>query len=422
MLRSLLPGPLDAIARKTFANDCLRQAAVGLLDTGPRTFFLLIAVQRFAADDFAKALISIPGAVGMLLSVILVPFLNAHTRSKTAVLAVSRASAGVCFLLAAAYPTLEAYLFWVFLAGLPNTIAYPLLTAVYHENYPRRLRGQLFAWAAMVNTGSSILWHALIGAWLQRDIGNYRAVLVCFGAASLAAAWSLSGMPSPVHRPAPARTGPGRPGPIGQSLSAFRWIWKDRMFAYMLFVWFVFGFAVMMIGPLKVIFLTEPRHGLANPAATVALVIGIVPEATRLATTAAWARLFDRYNFVGIRMAINLILLASVIAFFWGRTFPWLCVSAVLEGMMLAGGNIAWALWVTHVAPAKHTAEYMAVHQFFTGVRGVIGALLGIRLASQYGMQPVAWAAIVLVGLSVVLMAPARHDRRWVRAEGGTGI
>jgi MFS family permease len=154
----------------------------------------------------------------------------------------------------------------------------------------------------------------------------------------------------------------------------------------------------------------------------VALVIGIVPEATRLATTAAWARLFDRYNFVGIRMAINLILLASVIAFFWGRTFPWLCVSAVLEGMMLAGGNIAWALWVTHVAPAKHTAEYMAVHQFFTGVRGVIGALLGIRLASQYGMQPVAWAAVVLVGLSVVLMAPARHDRRWVRAEGGTGI
>jgi MFS family permease len=414
------------VARKTFSNDCLRQLAVGLLDTGPRTFFLVIAVQRFSAGDLAKTLLSIPGASGMLLSVILVPFLDAlaaRAGRKTAVLAVSRALSAICFLLAAAFPSLEAYVFWIFLAGLPNSVAYPLLTAVYRENYPRRLRGQLFAWAAMVNTGSSILWHALIGAWLQRDIANYRAVLLGFAAASLAAAWSLSGMPSPAPRPAAADPGGGfRAGPLGQSLSAFRWIRKDRMFAYMLFVWFIFGFAVMMITPLKVLFLTEPRHGLAYPAATVALLIGILPEATRLATTAVWARLFDRYNFVGIRMAINLILLASLAAFFWGRTFPWLCVSAVTEGMMLAGGNIAWALWVTHVAPARHTAEYMAVHQFFTGVRGVIGALLGIRLASLYGMRPVAWAAVALVGLSIVLMAPARGDRRWVRAEGGTGI
>lgn len=417
---------LDAVARKTFANDCLRQLAVGLLDTGPRTFFLLIAVQRFAADDLHKTLVSIPGAVGMLLSVLLVPLLvrlSARARGKTTVLAVSRAVAGACFLLAAAFPTLEAYVFWVFLAGLPNTIAYPLLTAVYHENYPRRVRGRLFAWAAMVHTGSSILFHALIGAWLQRDIGNYRAVLLCFGMASLAAAWSLFGMPAPARKAgAPAsRPDSGPTGLFRESLSAFRWIRKDRMFAYMLFVWFVFGFAVMMISPLKVLFLTEPRHGLAYPAATVALVIGIIPEATRLLTTPVWARLFDRYNFVGIRMAINLILLAAIVAFFWGRTFPWLCVSAVLEGMMLAGGNIAWALWVTQVAPERHTAEYMAVHQFFTGVRGVIGTLLGIRLASLYGMEPVAWAAVLLVGLSVILMAPARRNRRWVRAEGGTG-
>lgn len=407
---SFLPGPLDVVARETFLNDCLRQLFVGLLDTGPRTFFLLIAVQRFSAGDLFKTLITIPGAVGMTLSVVLIPVLTRYTSRKTVVLGVTRLFAGFCFLAASAFPSLEGYVFWVFLGGLPATVAYPLLTAVYRENYPRRFRGQLFAWAAMINTGSSMLWHALIGAWLGRDSGNYRFVLILFGAASMLAAWSLFRIPSP------SRTGEaGRP-----FLGAIRWVWKDPTFGYMLGVWFVFGFAVMMITPLKILFLTEPRYGLSFPAPMVALVIGILPEGARLITTPLWARLFDRHNFVGIRMFINILLLIALVAFFWGRTFPWLCFSAVVEGMVLAGGNIAWALWVTHVAPERHTAEYMAVHQFFTGVRGVLGAILGIRLASAYGLQPVAWGAVSLVVLSILLMLPARNDRRWVRTEGGS--
>jgi len=308
--------------------------------------------------------------------------------------------------------------FWVFLASLPAAITYPLLTAVYHENYPRRLRGQLFAWAAMVNTACSLAWYAVIGHWLGADSARYRPVLVLFGAASLLAAWSLARMPSPARPPGDsAAAGPGRP--LLRFLSAFRWVWQDKAFGYMIGVWFVFGFALMMINPLKVLYLTEPRYGLVYPAATAALILGILPEAMRFAATPVWARLFDRYHFVGIRMAVNAIILAGLVAFFWGRTFPWLCVSAVLEGLALGGGNLAWALWVTHMAPPRHTAEYMAVHQFFTGVRGILGALLGIQFASRYGLAPVAWISVGLVILSVILMAPARGNRRWRRAEAG---
>lgn len=421
-LFSLFPGPLDLIAGRTFRNDCLRQLSVGLLDTGHRTFFLLIAVQRFSADDLYKTLVSIPTAAGMTLSVVLVPVIARHARRKSTVLAAARALSGICFLGAAAFPSLEAYVFWIFLASLPTSITYPLLTSVYQENYPRRLRGQLFAWAAMVNTASSMAWYAIIGSWLGADSAHYRYVLALFGAASLLAAWSLAGMPSPERPGHPHEPWPeaARPGPALPLLSAFRWVWKDRAFGYMLMVWFVFGFALMMINPLKVLYLTEPRYGLAYPAATAALILGILPEAMRFLTTPIWARLFDRYNFVGIRMAINAIILAGLIAFFWGRSFPWLCASAILEGMALGGGNIAWALWVTHVAPPKHTAEYMAVHQFFTGVRGIIGALIGIQFASRFGLEPVAWISVILVILSVALMAPARENRRWVRAEGGS--
>jgi MFS family permease len=187
----------------------------------------------------------------------------------------------------------------------------------------------------------------------------------------------------------------------------------------MLLIWFVYGFGVWMITPLKVLFLTEPRYGHLYPAASVALIIGILPEATRFATAPLWAKVFDRYNFVGVRLLINSILLLALVAFFWGRTFPWLCVSAVLEGLVLAGGNIAWALWVTHVAPERHTAEYMAAHQFFTGLRGVLGAFLGIRFATLLGLEIVAWIAVSLVAVSILMTLPERRNRRWVRAEGG---
>lgn len=429
-LFSLIPGPLDVIAKRTFVNDCLRQFSVGLLDTGPRAFFLLIAVQRFSAGDLWKTLVSVPGAAGMTLSVLLVPALARLPVRKSTLLAAGRALSGMCFFAAAAFPALEAYVFWVFMAALPTSLTYPLLTAVYHENYPRRLRGQLFAWAAMVNTGCSLAWYALIGHWLGTDSARYRPVLVLFGAASLLAAWSLHRIPSPARQADPAAAPgqtPAQPATLAAArrlplgfLSAFRWVWHDRAFGYMLGVWFLFGFALMMINPLKVLYLTESRYGLTYPAAKAALILGILPETMRLLATPVWARLFDRYNFVGIRMGVNVIILLALVAFFWGRSFPWLCVSAVLEGLSLAGGNIAWALWVTHMAPPRHTAEYMAVHQFFTGVRGIIGALLGIHFASRFGLMPVAWISVGLVLLSVALMAPVRENRRWRKAEGGS--
>lgn len=401
------------MAHRTFRDDCVRQVFQGLLDTGPKTFFLLMAVRSFSAGDLSKSLITIPGAAGMTLSVALVPLLSRLRAPKNRVLAASRILSGLCYLVAALLPSLEAYVFWVFLAGLPASITYPLLTAIYHENYPRRIRGQLFAWAGMVNTASSIACHAAFGALLERNGGDYRLVLAAFGAASLLTAWSLWRMPS---APRPGGEG-GDPSPAGGLLTALRWVWKDRLFGYMLLVWFIFGFGVWMVTPLKVLFLSEARWGLGYPASTVALVIGVIPEATRLIASPLAARLFDRHHFVGIRLAINILLLLSLIAFFWGRAFPWLCVSAVLEGLVLAAGNIAWALWVTHVAPPKHTAEYMAAHQFFTGARGMIAVFVGIRFASSFGLEPVAWAATGLVVVSILMMLPARRSRRWTRAE-----
>jgi MFS family permease len=407
MRSDLFPGPLDDKARRTFANDCLRQLFTGLSDTGPKTFFLLIAVRHFSAGDLYKTLVSVPGSLGMTLSVILLPLLSGSAKRKTYWLAIARVLTGICFLIAAAWPTLQAYVFWVLIGSLPGSIAYPLLTSVYNENYPRRIRGQLFAWASMVNMGSCAIASWVFGFWLGKHAEHYQSILAAFATANFLAAWSIARMPSQNQSTPPGRS----------FLHAFRWIRHDRAFAYMLGVWFIFGFGIFMMSPLKVLYLTEARYGRVYSTATVAFIVGFLPEIFRMLTTPIWARLFDRYHFVGIRMSINLILLASMVAFFVGRTMPWLITAAVLEGMCTGGGNISWALWVTHVAPTEHTTEYMSVNQFFTGFRGIVGTFAGIRLASIVGLQEVAWFTIALVVLSILMMIPMRGDRRWIRGE-----
>lgn len=402
---------MDDRARRTFRNDCLRQVFTGLTETGPRTFFLVIAVQQFSAGDLFKTLITIPGSVAMTLSVILLPLLSRTSVRKTTWLALARFLSGICYLLAAWKPELQPYAFWVFLGGLPASIVYPLLTSVYHENYPRQIRGQLFAWAYMVTMAGSALFSWLLAILLGPQSEHYRMVLVVIGISSLLAGWTFLHMPSEPSQ-----------GATGRSfLHAFRWVGRDRSFAYMLLVWFIFGFAIFMISPLKIVYMTEPRYGLLYSAATIALIIGIIPEIFRVSTTPIWAKLFDRYHFIGIRIALNVFLLGSIVAFFFGKTMVWLWLAAALEGIASGGAGIAWALWVTHVAPVGHTTEYMSVNLFFTGFRGIVATFLGFHLATMTGVENVAWIAVFLVVLSILMMLPLRNDRKWIRSEAGSG-
>jgi MFS family permease len=403
----MIPGPLDETARKTFINDCLRQLFNGFVDTGAKTFFLLIVVRQFAADDLFKSLISVPGSVGMTLSVLLLPFLSRSIKRKTTWIALSRLVSGLCFLMAAWKPSLQTYVFWVVLGSIPSSVVNPLLTSVYNENYPRRIRGQLYAWATLVNMGSGAASSWLIGIWLGTNAEYFSSLLVGYGIAAIASAWFISRMPTQLT-----------PVSSGRSfLHAFQWIRRDRTFAYMLGVWFIFGFGIFMITPLKILFLTESKYGLVYSTATVAFIIGFLPEVCRMASTPIWARLFDRYHFVGIRIALNVFLLASMLAFFIGKTKFWLCIAAVLEGFSSGGASIAWSLWVTHIAPSENITEYMSVNQFFTGFRGIVGTFAGIHLASSYGLESVAWFTIILVIISILLMLPIRGDRRWLRNE-----
>ena len=130
----------------------------------------------------------------------------------------------------------------------------------------------------------------------------------------------------------------------------------------------------------------------------------------RIASTHFWGRLFDRHNFFVIRTVLNGVFLLAILTFFSTRDLLVLGIGAGLFGFAVGGSNIAWNLWVTKFAPADRTSDYMSVHTFLTGFRGVAAPFVGFWLIAHTTPLITALCAGVLIALSMVLLGPLRRQ------------
>ena len=132
----------------------------------------------------------------------------------------------------------------------------------------------------------------------------------------------------------------------------------------------------------------------------IALLTGVVPNLARLVMSPVWGWLFDRMNFFVMRMTLNLGFAIGIVSFFASDTTTGFVLAAITFGISTAGGDVAWTLWVTKVAPPERVADYMSVHTFFTGVRGLIAPLVGFALVAHWPMTTMGWfsAASIVVG------------------------
>ena len=95
---------------------------------------------------------------------------------------------------------------------------------------------------------------------------------------------------------------------------------------------------------------------------------------------------------------LNFFFAVSLVLFFHSTSMVGLCIAAGLFGVANSGGEVAWSLWVTKFAPAKHVADYMSVHLFFNGIRNFISPFLGFWLI---GLMPASNLSLFSAGLIV---------------------
>jgi hypothetical protein len=332
---------------------------------------------------------------------------------------------GAAFFASAVVTTLPVFVTGALVGMACSSMLVPLMTHIYQANYPETRRGLLFSRTVMVRIAAAVVFAELAGRCLtaapagmvavpEEPIRNggmehFRWLLVFFGMAHVLAVFCLRRVPSTPL----SQTGGSHP------FKALGCVRHDRLFRMTLISWMFLGFGNLMMVPLRVEYLANTAkygitlQGAALSAGAIALLTSVLPNLARLLLNPLWGWLFDRMNFFVMRITLNLGFILGILSFFTTGSYLGLIAGALFYGVSIAGGDVAWSLWVTKFAPPDRVADYMAVHTFFTGVRGAVAPVLAFQAAGVLTLAALGWisAALILIG-TLFLVPEIRHGRR----------
>jgi len=380
----------------TYRYERLRAVTSGVIETAGATFLLLVAVRGFNADATAKALIAASGSVGLLISPLVVSWVQSAGWPVAKGAARAAAVGAIALVVMALVPALPVYVIGSLISMACSSATIPLMTQVYQENYPDQERGSLFSRTMIIRIGVAALFSELGGRVLSAHIEYYRWLLIVFAGAFAFSSWCLARIPS---RPLASAVG-------SHPFSAMRYAKTDRLFRLTLIAWMFMGMGNLMMYPMRVEYLANPRYGLTLEVSAIALLVGVIPNLARLVMSPIWGWLFDHMNFFALRMTLNLGFALGILSFFTSNDFTGLAIGAVIFGVSNAGGDVAWSMWVTKFAPPERVADYMAVHTFFTGLRGVIAPIIGFHLVTRVSIAALGWVSAGLIGISILCLLP----------------
>jgi MFS family permease len=307
----------------------------------------------------------------------------------------------VSFLCMAIAPVLPLFVLGSVVALTALSATIPLLTQLYQENYPQTERGSRFARTMMIRIGTAAVFSDLAGRALSGHIERFRWLLVFFACAAAFGAFCVGRCPS---RPLTVSGGT-------HPFHALRYVRDDRLFRQTIISWMFLGFATLMMAPLRVEYLANAKYGVKLngkllTAGTIALFTGVIPNIARLILNPIWGWLFDRMNFFVLRITLNIGFTLGILSFFTTGSITGLILGAILFGISNAGADVAWSLWVTKFAPADRVADYMSVHTFFTGLRGVIAPLVAFTFVLHWDPHVLGWVSAVLIVIGSAFLVP----------------
>lgn len=381
---------------RTYFYECLRSLAFGAIEAANTTFLILMAVRWLHAGPLAKGLVAAGSGVGYLIGPVVVQVVLASGATATRAAGWMVMAGAVSLLTSAIWTAAPLFVVTSVVAMATAFGIIPLLTQVYQDNYPASSRGKYFSRALAIRMASAtvVSWGA--GALLASDINYARWLLAAFAAALAFSGWCLWRVPSnPLHD-----SGDRHP------LRAMQLGWEDRIFRTMLISWMLMGFGNLMMLPLRVEYLASPAYHFDMSPSKVALLTGVIPNLARLVMSPVWGWLFDRANFFVLRMTLNVGFALGIASFFMSDSMFGLVFSAITFGISVAGGDVAWSLWVTRVAPPTRVADYMGVHTFFTGVRALVAPVLGFALVARWSMVAMGWFTAALIAAATVMLIP----------------
>jgi len=248
----------------------------------------------------------------------------------------------------------------------------PAYAQVMRAVYPDDLRGRIMA---VVRVGMALCWIAasLVGGRLMQLV-DFRWVFAAAAVFGVTSSLVFSRIRLPAVPEPEARA----------DLRQIRRILRDD-YGYRRFLTglFVYGFATWFYGPAIAILLVDVLHATSFQAG----LLGAVTSATWLFSYHYWGRMIDRRS--GAMAMSGVVFVGSLTPLVYLSALNgWMVQGAgVTEGLTSAGLDIGWIAVVLQYAPAGNIRHYVAIWNFFVGLRagtapflaGVLIPMLGVR-------------------------------------------
>jgi MFS family permease len=267
-----------------------------------------------------------------------------------------------------------------------------MVTAVWQDRVPSRWRGRLFGIVNSLAAAFGIATGLGIAGYLGRDVGRYPLVVAALALAVLLGAAAALRLPATRLQRS-----------VRNPIRLLGVLVKHRTFGYLNVAWMLLGFGNLSVIPLRMEYVASSQSGLAYSARDVLFLTVVIPQATALVASVIWGRLFDRVDFLVLRVALNVVFMSSIVLFFL-PALSHQVLGSLVYGIGVGGGAVQWNLWVTKYAPRGRTADYMAVHTFLTGIRGLVAPFLAYALLAGFSLSVAIWYCQVMLGASTVMV------------------
>jgi len=276
----------------------------------------------------------------------------------------------------------------------------PAENSIFQANYDPEQRGAIFGYLNGLQLLSILLGAFLGGMILNHEAQNYRLLIPAAGLAGIGALLLYAFLP--VRRMTYDQPLTTRIGVLDAYRNFFTALFRDRPFGRMELCFLIYGFGIIMLDPLIVIFVVDD---LKLDYAQMATALGLVGQGTMLVAMPLLGRIYDRFHPTAVLSASVLGLLCFPLTLYFAHGVAGLYLAFLFRGVAMSGVNLVWNLGPIHFAQGKDSSNYMGVHMTLTGVRGLLAPIMGMGLYYLLGIRNAFLVSIAIFVVSGSLAA-----------------
>ncbi|MCA9278887.1 MAG: MFS transporter [Phycisphaeraceae bacterium] len=297
-------------------------------------------------------------------------------------------------------------------------------------NYPRESRGRITGKLATVQTLTIAALGWTLGKALDYEQNAFRVLLPVGCVIGFVTVWTWLRMP--VRQNAKLRRDEraiASNADARRSLTIYQILKTDSAYRSYMMSQMMMGLGNLIMIAISPVMVKEVFHQSYSGgiAITNTLPLLMMPVSIPI-----WARLLDKGHVVAFRAVHSWVFVTSqtcMVLGYWFQEISLIYAAAAFQGAGFGGGVLAWPLGHMDFAPPERAADYLNVHVWLTGLRGLVAPLIAFGVynglkslpESEHVPSPVSLASsgVSFLCLLLVFSGAIGFVRMWRKGEYG---